>query len=136
MKATAVTTLQKTSVMATWKTLYMSTKPQEEKFFLTGDEMFLEAVLDGDGNLAPNSKDGWNIYHKVAMEQKSETHPETHLRTDLDIKIDHIFFYKSALLNQEDTSKKLCLCSKLIAGRCCPPVTTLDTTPFPTIRVA
>lgn len=58
------------------------------KFYLTGDEMFLEAILDGSGTLSPTSKRGWNIYHEDDVSSKQQTSPNTGLRTDLGLKID------------------------------------------------
>lgn len=55
--------------------------------FLTGDEMFLEHVLDGLGDLSPASSEGWNLYTKVHKNNKTAT-ATTGLRTDLPVIID------------------------------------------------
>jgi hypothetical protein len=52
-------------------------------FYLTGDEMYLEGVLDGSGRLGPKTVDGWDIYHKMTTKQKLEVDPESGLRTNL-----------------------------------------------------
>ena len=50
-------------------------KCSEEKgdvFHLCGDEMFLEACLDGSDRLGPTTATGWNIYHEGNKAQVSE----------------------------------------------------------------
>ncbi|KAJ8050218.1 hypothetical protein HOLleu_03332 [Holothuria leucospilota] len=59
-----------------------------DHFFLCGDEMFLEAMLDGKNELSPTSNDGWNIYTKCTKDQKSLTDPTTKRRTDLHPRFD------------------------------------------------
>ena len=51
----------------------LNTLPTENVFYLGGDEMFLEAVLDGSSILSPTSNEGWNIYSKSSKNSKSET---------------------------------------------------------------
>lgn len=57
--------------------------------YLTGDEMFLEHMLDGNGELSPTSQCGWNIYSKVNKAQKSAV-SSSGLRTDLTPAIDRL----------------------------------------------
>lgn len=42
-------------------------------FYVTGDEMFLEALLDGNNQLNPTSSLGWNIYAQCSLESKQST---------------------------------------------------------------
>ena len=56
-------------------------------FFLGGDEMFLEGILDGSNVLSPTSEDGWNIYSKCNKKSKEERSADG-LRTNLQKKID------------------------------------------------
>lgn len=72
----------------TWLDAFIADKISEgHTFYLCGDEMFLEAVLDGCGNLAPNSKTGWNLYTNMSSDDKGKTSEESGLRTDLVIQI-------------------------------------------------
>lgn len=57
--------------------------------YLTGDEMFLEHMLDGNGELSPTSQWGWNIYSKVNKAQKGAV-SSSGLRTDLTPAIDRL----------------------------------------------
>ncbi|KAJ8019772.1 hypothetical protein HOLleu_41495 [Holothuria leucospilota] len=54
--------------------------------FLTGDEMFLEHILDGVGDLSPSSLEGWNLYAKTHKDQKTSTNAG--FRTNLPVRID------------------------------------------------
>ena len=65
----------------------LNTLPTEHVFYLGGDEMFLEAVLDGSSILSLTSNEGWNIYSKSFKNSKSETGSDG-LRTSLKITID------------------------------------------------
>lgn len=49
--------------------------------------MILEVILDGSGNLGPNSKQGWNIYTNMSSDDKGKTSEKSGLRTDLAIQI-------------------------------------------------
>ncbi|KAJ8019052.1 hypothetical protein HOLleu_42605 [Holothuria leucospilota] len=71
-----------------WLQQFLSNKTNEgHTFYLCGDEMFLEAVLDGSGNLGPNSKFGWNIYVDMSSDEKGTTSEVTGLRTDLKLEV-------------------------------------------------
>ena len=75
------------------------------EFYLTGDEMFNVAMLDGQGALGPLTPLGWNLYSVTGTSQKSEVSPSG-LRTELKmscdrecpeailppIKVDHVRF--------------------------------------------
>ncbi|KAJ8017695.1 hypothetical protein HOLleu_44709 [Holothuria leucospilota] len=58
--------------------------------FLSGDEMFLEHILDGMNELSPSSLDGWNLYSKVHKNLHGEV-AKSGLRTDLPIKVDRLY---------------------------------------------
>ncbi|KAJ8042552.1 hypothetical protein HOLleu_13637 [Holothuria leucospilota] len=74
---------------SSWLNKFITEKTKEgHTFYLCGDEMFLEAVLDGSGILAPNSESGWNIYLNMSVEDKNTTCKETGLRTSLPLQID------------------------------------------------
>ena len=60
---------------------------KEDVFYLSGDEMFLEAMLDSSGELGPVTETGWNIYRKCDKKSKEIT-AEDGLRTSLCLKID------------------------------------------------
>lgn len=60
---------------------------KEDVFYLSGDEMFLEAMLDGSGELGPMTDSGWNIYRKCDKRSKEVT-AEDGFRTSLNVKID------------------------------------------------
>lgn len=60
--------------------------------YLTGDEMFLEYMLDGSSELASNSNYSWNIYHAVRKEQKADV-ALSGLRTDLEVEVDREYPY-------------------------------------------
>ncbi|KAJ8050283.1 hypothetical protein HOLleu_03423 [Holothuria leucospilota] len=64
--------------------------------YLTGDEMFLEHILDGSGELSPSSEYGWNIYSRVSKEQKSAV-SVSGLRTDIGPAVDRS--YPESILN-------------------------------------
>ena len=55
-------------------------------FYLTGDEMFNEAMLDASGELNPLSSTGWNLYREGSHDQKGEV-ADSGLRTDLPLVI-------------------------------------------------
>lgn len=55
-------------------------------FYITGDEMFLEALLDGNKQLSPTSSEGWNIYSQSSLESKQST-SRNGLRTELNASI-------------------------------------------------
>ena len=57
------------------------------KFYLGGDEMFLEAILDGSNVLSPTSEEGWNIYSKCNKKSKEDTSSEG-MRTTIGKTID------------------------------------------------
>lgn len=57
-------------------------------FYLCGDEMFIESILDGRNELSPMSKQGWNIYSACRIEEKGFTDPVSKKRTDLIAKVD------------------------------------------------
>lgn len=59
----------------------------DDVFYLTGDEMFLEAMLDPCGELGPMTDTGWNIYRKCDKRSKELT-AEDGLRTSLHLEID------------------------------------------------
>ena len=63
--------------------------PTEHVFYLGGDEMFLEAILDGSSVLSPISDDGWNIYSKCSKNSKAGTGTDG-LRTSLQKTIDRL----------------------------------------------
>ena len=56
-------------------------------FYLGGDEMFLESILDGSSILSPTSDEGWNIYSKCTKKSRSDTGTDG-LRTSLGKTID------------------------------------------------
>ncbi|KAJ8050599.1 hypothetical protein HOLleu_03862 [Holothuria leucospilota] len=59
-----------------------------DTFFLTGDEMFLESMLDdGTYGLSPTSDDGWCIYSKRKKISREET-SQDHFRLPLGISVD------------------------------------------------
>lgn len=71
-----------------WLPRFLAEKSKRDHhFYLCGDEMFLEAVLDGSGILAPNSKSGWNIYVNMESDAKGITNNESGFRTDLSIEL-------------------------------------------------
>lgn len=57
------------------------------KFHLTGNEMFLEAILDGSGSLGPTTEEGWNIYSRYSKADFDLT-ASSGLRTDLSYSVD------------------------------------------------
>jgi len=59
---------------------------------LTGDEMFLEHILDDEGDLNPTSESGWNIYCKTDRASKA-TVADSKLRTDLVLEMDRVHPY-------------------------------------------
>ena len=61
----------------------------DDTFYLTGDEMFLEAMLDASGELGPMTENGWNIYRVSNKDSKGDT-ASTGLRADLQLKIDRV----------------------------------------------
>ena len=63
--------------------------PNEHMFYLSGDEKFLEAILDGSSILSPTSGEGWNIYSKCSKNSKSDTGADG-LRTSLEKTIDRL----------------------------------------------
>ncbi|KAJ8035492.1 hypothetical protein HOLleu_22741 [Holothuria leucospilota] len=71
-----------------WLNEFLSSRQKcGDEVFLTGDEMFLEHMLDGSGELSPSSDSGWNIYSKMRKEQKGDV-AISGLRTDLDLQVD------------------------------------------------
>lgn len=60
---------------------------RNNSFFITGDEMFLEALLDGNKVLSPTSDLGWNIYSETSLMSKEVT-DSAGFRTGLEAKID------------------------------------------------
>lgn len=58
-------------------------KNQKENhiFYLSGDEMFLEAILDGGGVLGTNTNTGWYIYSECHKSDKGKT--VDNMRTEL-----------------------------------------------------
>ncbi|KAJ8018627.1 hypothetical protein HOLleu_43290 [Holothuria leucospilota] len=68
------------------------------KFYLTGDEMFFEAMLGGDGVLDPTSDTGWNTYHEcMPWNESKKITGKDGLRTSLSVNIDRT--HPSAILN-------------------------------------
>ena len=59
-----------------------STSAEDYKFFLSADEMFVEAILDGSGKLDPKSNAGWNIYSETVAASKDHV-AASGFRTDL-----------------------------------------------------
>jgi hypothetical protein len=51
--------------------------------------MFSEHIPDDSSELGPLTQDGWNIYCKLYKESKGQV-ADSHLRTDLDMPINHI----------------------------------------------
>ena len=47
-----------------------NTSAEDYKFFLSADEMFVEAILDGSGKLDLKSDAGWNIYSETVAALK------------------------------------------------------------------
>ena len=75
---------------ASSNTLFNSMLDNDHQFYLTGDEMFLESILDSSNELSPTSDTGWNIYskcHKTYKTSKSEL-TDDGFRTDLNKTID------------------------------------------------
>ena len=60
---------------------YMQKNPDID-FYLSGDEMFLEKMLDGSNVLGPLTEAGWNIYSAWPKEQKQSVGPDG-LRTQI-----------------------------------------------------
>ena len=60
-----------------------------DKFFLTGDEMFLIKILDGSNELSPVSETGWNLYHKCSKADKGRVATSGE-RTDLEVVVDRV----------------------------------------------
>ncbi|KAJ8019143.1 hypothetical protein HOLleu_42473 [Holothuria leucospilota] len=52
-------------------------------FYLSGDEMFLEAILDGSNVLGPNTNTGWDIYYECHKSDKDKT--VNNMRTQLQV---------------------------------------------------
>lgn len=61
----------------------------EMVFYLGGDEMFLQKMLDGSDVLGPLKEKGWNIYHECPKESKKEV-ANNGLRTDLEIPMNRL----------------------------------------------
>ena len=60
--------------------LYRSLTKQDQ-LYLTGDEMFLEHILDDEDKLSPTSATGWNVYCETDKASKA-TVPATDLITN------------------------------------------------------
>ena len=58
------------------------------RFYLGGDEMFLESILDESSILSPTSDEGWNLYSKCTKQSRTDTGIDG-LRTSLGKTIDH-----------------------------------------------
>lgn len=70
-----------------WLNAFLQSNKQDgNEVFLTGDEMFLEHILDGVGELSPSSLEGWNLYTKVHKNQKGTT--SGGFRTSLPVRVD------------------------------------------------
>ena len=67
---------------------FLSNSPPNFHFYLAGDHMFVQAILDGSDKLGPLTERGWNLYHECDKEQKKEVAGESGLRTDLNLPID------------------------------------------------
>ena len=89
-------------------------RQSQDKFYLCGDEMFLEAVLNGSGELGPTTNTGWNIYHTCDKNSKAVT-AETGLRTDLAKKIDRV--HDERLFTTIPTERYV-LCALHAVARC------------------
>ena len=87
---------------------------ENDVFYLSGDEMFLEAMLDASGNLGPMTEDGWNIYRKCGKDSKGET-ASSGYRTDMDLKIDR---QHSDRLFTTIPTEKTVLCTLHAVTRC------------------
>lgn len=71
-----------------WLNTFVQSKSKEgDTFYLTGDEMFLEAMVDGHGILGPTTVSGWNIYKEMSKDHKGETAPSGK-RLDMHLCID------------------------------------------------
>ena len=57
---------------------------------MSGDEVFLEATLDNDGQLNTSSDEGWNIYHTCKKSSKAPVDLVTKMRASLNVLIDRI----------------------------------------------
>ena len=55
--------------------------------YLSGDQMFVQAILDGFNKLGPLTDPGWKLYHESNRCQMSDT-AENGLHTDLNLPID------------------------------------------------
>ena len=87
---------------------------ENDVFYLSRDEMFLEAMLDASGNLGPMTEDGWNIYKKCCKDSKGEI-ASSGLRTDMDFKIDR---QHSDRLFTTIPTEKTVLCTLHAVTRC------------------
>ena len=45
--------------------------------------MFVQAILNGKGDLSPTSLDGWDLYHVSSLEGKNDVDATSKLRTCL-----------------------------------------------------
>ena len=88
-------------------------KPQDT-FYLSGDEIFLEAVLNGSGELGPTTNTGWNIYHTCDKNSKAVT-ANTGSRTDLSVRIDRV--HDECLFTTIPTERTV-LCALHAIARC------------------
>ena len=66
---------------------YKSKHCTQSKFYLSGDEMFLEKMIDGSNILGPLSDCGWNIYSAWDKEHKSKVGSDG-LRTSIEPQFD------------------------------------------------
>ena len=89
-------------------------KCDDDTFYLSGDEMFLEAVLDGDKSLGPTTETGWNIYRDSHVKSKCET-STSGLRTELKLEISRA--HPSSLLPAIPISRTV-LCTLHAVTRC------------------
>lgn len=55
----------------------------DHTFYLSGDEMFLEAMLDGSNVLGPTTKQGWDIYSEQPDKEKTLNNFRTDASTDM-----------------------------------------------------
>ena len=83
-------------------------------FYLAGDEMFLESVLDGSQVLSPLSDAGWNIYSNDTKASKGDKAADG-LRTSLQKTIDR--HHPDSLLSVVPT-KRIVLCLLHAITRC------------------
>ncbi|KAJ8040128.1 hypothetical protein HOLleu_14336 [Holothuria leucospilota] len=89
---------------------FLSQSP--DKFFLSGDEMFLVSMLTESG-LGPTSIKGWNIYCECDTASKALVSARSGLRTDLPPKIDRQ--HSSSILKSIPLDRTVFCCLHVIA---------------------